>query len=204
MGSLIRALVNGLLWFVALLLRRPRASVHRVHEFLVVVVNTRPDIRTRAVLERIEEALALIAKYQPVRYRHLNRDVRAFLIKREAHRGHYMSRERVIMTELTFLARRDISAAIVASSILHEGVHARVHALARTMAGYHRGVRSAFCRKAELRFGEALPSTLREPVIERARSILARDDDDLWVRSSEQERLAAVARADSKLPREAS
>ena len=38
--------------------------------------------------------------------------------------------ERAVVTELTFLGRRDIGPGLVASSIVHEGVHARVHAMA--------------------------------------------------------------------------
>jgi len=87
-----------------------------------------------------------------------------------------MPQDNVIITELTFLARRDISAAPVASSILHEGVHARVHAMGvyRTEAQLPREER--LCRRAELAFGQALPPVLGAPVVERALASLSLDD----------------------------
>ena len=68
-------------------------------------------------------------RHQPWRLRHLQRDIRGIRVERFACRGAFLPDEGVIITELTFLARRDISAAPVASSILHEGVHARVEAM---------------------------------------------------------------------------
>src|SRR5215216_1134513 len=103
------------------------AEAHAVRGFRVVIENSRPDIETAEVLSRLDEALRLIDEYQPWRLRHLRRDVREFWIVRYPCRGAYLPDERRCMTELTFLARRDITAAPVASSIIHEGIHARVH-----------------------------------------------------------------------------
>ena len=133
----------------------------------VVVENTRPDIATPEVLARLDEALALIEQYQPWRLRHLQRDLRQISVVRFPCRGAYIPAERVCVTELTFLARRDISAAPVASSIVHEGMHARAHLMGvhpdRDLAHEER-----ICRRAELAFGLALPKELGAPVIERA------------------------------------
>src|SRR6476620_6088083 len=102
---------------------------YRIRNFIVVVENTRPDIATRDVLTRLDEALGLIEQYQPWRLRHLRRDLRTIGIVRFPCRGAYLPAERMCIAELTFLARRDITAAPVASSIVHEGMHARVHAM---------------------------------------------------------------------------
>src|SRR5678815_3508709 len=102
------------------------AEVHSVRGFRVVVENSRADIDTASVVSRLDEALVLIETYQPWRLRHLRRDLREFWIVRYPCRGAYLPGERRCMTELTFLARRDITAAPVASSIIHEGIHARV------------------------------------------------------------------------------
>lgn len=157
----------------------PRAAHFTMHGLPVEVVNTRPDIRTDAVVERLDEALSLIAAYQPWRLRHLQRDVRAIRVERFACRGAFIPEHRTIITELTFLDRRDISAAPVASSIVHEGMHARVHAMGvyRIAANLPREER--LCRRAELAFGEALPPALGAPVIERALASLALDDQDV-------------------------
>lgn len=159
------------------------SDVVQVRGFRAVVENTRPDIATAEVLHRFDEALALIEQYQPWRLRHLRRDLAQFWIVRYACRGAYFPAERACMTELTFLARRDITAAPVASSIIHEGIHARVHRM-----GEHFGVpwgardrarEERLCRRAELEFGLALPPALGAPVVERALATLAMADEEV-------------------------
>jgi hypothetical protein len=144
----------------------------------VVVENTRPDIATPDVLERLDEALALIERYQPWRLRHLQRDLRQISVVRFPCRGAYLPAERTCITELTFLARRDITAAPVASSIIHEGMHARAHNMGvrpdRDIAHEER-----ICRRAELAFGLSLPRELGGPVVERAVASLQLDDSDV-------------------------
>jgi hypothetical protein len=140
--------------------------VYSVRDFDVVVDNQRADIATDDVLQRLHDALGLIERYQPWRLRHLHQDLRYFLVVRYPCRGAYFPDERACMTELTFLARTDITAAPVASSIVHEGMHARVHMMgvgARDSAREER-----LCRRAELDFGRSLPPELGAPVIERA------------------------------------
>jgi hypothetical protein len=161
-------------WFA-----RPPALV--VRGVPVVLDNSRADIADADVLSRLDEALALIEQYAPSRMRHLRRDVRAIRVQRFPTRGAYFPDERIILTELTFLARRDISAAPVASSILHEGVHARVHAFRLRVQGGAMGDdamarEERLCRRAELAFGRALPAALGAPVIERAAASLQLDD----------------------------
>ena len=153
------------------------AERHTILGFLVEVDNRRPDIETSVVLARLEEALRLIEQYQPWRLTHLRRDLRQFVIMRYPCRGAFFPAQRTCMTELTFLARTDITAAPVAASILHEGMHARVHARrvrpeARDIAREER-----ICRRAELDFGLALPKQLGAPVVERAVASLELDDE---------------------------
>jgi hypothetical protein len=157
----------------------PRAEQHTIHGFDVLVDNTRPDIATEAVLARLDEALALVERHQPWRLAHMRRDVAQFLVIRYPCRGAFFPDTRSCMTELTFLARRDITPAPVAASILHEGMHARVHAMGcrRDPNGMAREER--ICRRAELEFGLALPPELGEPVVERARASLELGDADV-------------------------
>ena len=151
---------------------------HRIRGINVVVDNTRPDIATRDVLERLDEALALIERHQPWRLRHLQRDLRQIAIVRFPCRGAYLPAEQTCVTELTFLARRDITAAPVASSIVHEGMHARSHRMGvrpdRDMAHEER-----ICRRAELAFGLSLPPELGAPVVERALATLQLSDSEV-------------------------
>ncbi|CAN5526417.1 hypothetical protein BH09GEM1_BH09GEM1_00160 [soil metagenome] len=162
---------------------RARAEEHHVRGFRIVVENTRPDIETTAVLARLEEALVLLEQYAPRRVRHLERDFKQFLVVRFPCRGAFIAESRTCVTELTFLARRDISPAVVASSILHEGVHARVAQFRQRVGGSSgdedRAREERLCRRAEIAFGRALPDELGRPVIERAQASLAMEDMDV-------------------------
>lgn len=156
------------------------ATRHTVRGFAVLVDNSaRPDISPDVVLARLDEALALIERFQPWRLAHMRRDIAQFLIIRYPCRGAFFPDTQSCMTELTFLARSDITAAPVASSILHEGIHARVHAMGcrRDATGMAREER--LCRRAELEFGLALPPELGAPVVERARASLELGDADV-------------------------
>lgn len=166
------------------------SSAHKVKGIVVEVRNTREDIASADVLSRLEEALSLIAEYSPRIFKRLLTDVRIIRIERFPTRGAYLPDERVILSELTFLARRDISAAPVASSILHECTHARIHSfrMALGAASHQRNDaemrqlmarEERLCRKAELEFGMSLPSELGKPVIERALASLSLADADV-------------------------
>jgi hypothetical protein len=145
----------------------------------VFVDNTRADIDTGAVLTRLDEALGLIERTQPWRLRHLQRDLQRIAVIRYPCRGAYIPSEKTCITELTFLARRDISAAPVASSIIHEGVHARIDRLVRAAWVRDAAREERMCRRAELDFGLALPDELGAPVIARARESLGLADEDV-------------------------
>ena len=174
---------------------------HVVRGFPVLVENSRPDIATDVVLRRLDEALALIERHQPWRFAHLQRDVEQFWIVRYPCRGAFFPDTRTCMTELTFLARTDITAAPVASSILHEGMHARVHAMGVSPVDRDMAHEERICRRAELAFGQALPPELGRPVVERAAASLLLDDADVapeidWAEA--QRRQAAIDAAAQK------
>src|SRR4051794_22370624 len=152
-------------------------EVYEIRGFQVAVANTRPDIATRDVLERLDEALGLIERYQPWRLRHLRRDLRQISVVRFPCRGAYIPDDRACITELTFLARRDITAAPVASSIIHEGMHARAHRMGVRPETRDLAHEERICRRAELDFGLSLPQSLGAPVVERALASLALDDE---------------------------
>lgn len=156
-----------------------RGERMRIRGFDVFVDNTRPDIATPDVIERLDEALGLIEATQPWRFRHLRRDLRAIWVVRHPTRGAYFPADRACLTELTFLARRDITAATVASSILHEGVHARIDRCGVRPGSRDLAREERICRRAELAFGQALPANLGEPVIVRANESLALADADV-------------------------
>lgn len=150
-----------------------------VRGFRVVVENDRPDIDTEFVLDRLDAALALIQRHQPARFRHMVRDVVQFWVVSYPCRGAYFPAQRTIMTELSFLHRAaEFTPAVVASSILHEGAHARMYQLRLNGRGlrpesFGRDREERICRRAELDFGHALPPALGAPVVARAEATLA-------------------------------
>ncbi len=180
-----------------------RPVVSEVLGLRVVVINTRPDIATSFVLARFTAAISLIEQYQPWRLRHLRRDTDRIRIAAFPSRGVYFPGERTVVTELSFLAREaEFTPAQVAASILHEGVHARVHEMAvhlgfdlatRDMAREER-----MCRRAEIAFGRALPEALGAAVVARAAGALALDDTGVAPEVDWPEALAAKARADQE------
>lgn len=155
------------------------AELHAMRGFRVVVENTRADIATADVLSRLDEALALIERHQPWRLTHLRRDLRQISVVRYPCRGAYVPAERTCITELTFLARRDITAAPVASSIVHEGMHARAHRMGVRPETRDMSREERICRRAELDFGMSLPPALGAPVVERALASLALTDEEV-------------------------
>ena len=162
----------------------PAVEEHLMRGFRVVVENTRPDIATPDVLARLEEALALVERHQPWRLNHLRRDLNEIRVARFPCRGAFFPGARVCLTELTFLARRDITAAPVAASIVHEGMHARVHAMRERVFRVgddpsQMPREERLCRHAELDFGRALPLELGAPVVERALATLEMEDQDV-------------------------
>ena len=151
----------------------------QLHGIPISVENTRPDIATADVIARLDEALALIEKYQPWRLKHLRRDLDQISVVRFPCRGAWIPDQGACVTELTFLARRDITAAPVAASIIHEGMHARVDRMGVSRYARDRAREERLCRRAELDFGQALPPELGAPVIQRAIESLALVDQDV-------------------------
>ena len=174
--------------------RRLVTSRHTVHGFSVTVVNTRPDVDTAEVIGRLGNALALIERYTPHYARHLRRDFAGILVQRYACRGAYFSDTRLCMVELTFCVNATISEAQIAATILHEGMHARLHALGFPVEMQDRARQERFCRKAEIAFGRLVPGGAT--IVDRAFQALALEDQE--VAPVIDERLAAerVARAD--------
>ena len=143
----------------------------------VAVYNTRPDIETSRVFERLDGALGVIERYQPHRLRRFRRDVRAIVVHRFPCRAAFFGDTRQCLIELTFAGGGQFSDSQVAASIVHEGVHARL--LAMGLAG-HPGCEAReerLCRKAELELGLAVPDG--QAVVERALASLTLDDTEV-------------------------
>jgi hypothetical protein len=154
-----------------------RVSRHLVRGIPVVVNNTRPDIDTNDALARIDRTLALIQRYVPHHFRHLQRDFAYILVERFACRGAYFHEQKACLVELTFSVNPSFSDAEVGATILHEAMHARLHNLGFPLEMEDRARQERFCRRAETEFGELVPGGDR--VVERARLTLAQSDEDV-------------------------
>jgi len=150
---------------------------HRVHGLPVRLLNSRPDIRSDEVLERLGAALDLIAAHAPRRYRRLRTDFSGFLVQRFACRGAFFPDSRECLVELTFTVNPRHSIAEIAASIVHEATHARVARMCRTKPPHWHAREERLCRRAELEFGLALPNG--GVVVERALQSLALSDPEV-------------------------
>lgn len=154
--------------------RRVRRTIRGID---VMLENTRPDISDEDVFARMDEVLGLIERYAPAKLRRLRKDIAGIDVKRFACRGAFFGEARRVLTELTFIVNREFSIAEIASSLLHEGVHARVHAAGvfRTPASLAKEER--LCRATEMWWGHAVPDGAR--VIERASAMETLSDADV-------------------------
>ena len=144
---------------------------------MLTVVNTRADVDTDGVVRRIGEAIAHIDRYTPHYGRHLRRDFGGLVSQRYACRGAYFPDKRLCLVELTFAVNPDFSISQIAATVLHEAMHARLHALGFPREMEDRARQERFCRRAEIEFGRLAPDGA--PVVSRAVAALAGEDEDV-------------------------
>ncbi len=185
---------------VAARLRRsgkaPLIEHSMAHGLPVRILNTRTDIHTKEVLQRLNAALDLIATYTPGRYRRLRRDFAGFVVQRFACRGAFFSESRECLVELTFAVNPRHALSEIAASIVHEATHARVAKMCRSRPADQHAREERLCRRAELELGLALPDGA--VVLERARAALMLDDSGVAPSIDWAEAARRVADADSR------
>jgi hypothetical protein len=155
----------------------PLAEQRVVHGLPVCIINTRPDIQTERVIQRLTAALDLLATYAPRGYRRLRSDLAGFVVQRFACRGAFFPQSRECLVELTFTVNPRHAIPEIAASILHEATHARVARMCKTRPPEHHAREERLCRRAELEFGLALPDGA--VVVQRARESLALGDREV-------------------------
>ena len=177
----------------------PPPAEHRVvHGLPVRIVNTRPDIETEQVVQRLTAALDLIATYAPRRHRRLRHDLAGFVVERFACRGAFFPKSRECLVELTFTVNPGHGLPEIAASIVHEATHARVARMCRTRSPDQHAREERLCRRAELELGLALPDGA--VVVQRARDSLALADREVApvVDWAETQRRVAAADAQAR------
>jgi hypothetical protein len=152
-------------------------SQHQIRGIPVQLTNTRADMDSNQVLQRLTQALDLIADYAPRRFRRLQQDFAAIVVRRFPCRGAFFPQERACLVELTFTVNPRHTIAEIAASIVHEATHARVVRMCGGLPLEQRAREERLCRRAELEFGLALPDGA--VVVERAREALGMADQDV-------------------------
>jgi hypothetical protein len=150
---------------------------HILQGIPVAVSNSRPDIATPDALARLSDALDLIARHAPRRLRRLRHDVAEISVRRFPCRAAFYPEPRACLIELTFLVNPRHTAAEVAASLVHEGVHARIARVGARIDPGNKAREERLCREAELEFGLAIPGG--EVVVERARQSLLLADAEV-------------------------
>jgi hypothetical protein len=168
-------------------------TAHEVRGLPVVVLNSRPDIRTADVLARLERSLGLLERYVPWHFRRLARDFSRLVVLRYPCRGAYDPNDGSCIVELTFCVNPAHGDEEVAATILHEAMHARLHAAGLPLDVEDRARQERFCRRAEIEFGRLVPNG--GVVLERAHASLASSDEEVapmidWQKA--ERRIAAV------------
>ena len=166
-----------------------------VHGLPVRILNTRPEIHTAQVVERLGLALDLIATYAPRCYRRLGTDLAGFVVERFACRGAFFPESRECLVELTFTVNPQVTLPEIAASIVHEATHARVAHWCRSPLPQHRGREERLCRRAELDFGLAMPDGAI--VVARARAALELTEQEVAPTIDWQEAARRVAEVDA-------
>ena len=161
----------------------------------VTLINTRPDIDSESVFRRLDTALGLIQQYQPATFAQISEDFSSIRVVRYPCRAAFYPDSRMCLVELTFTVNPEFTEAQIASSIVHEGMHARVYALGQADPA-ERPDEERMCRQAELEFGRAIPDG--EAIVRRALESLALDDSDVAPVIDWNQAQQAIAEADSR------
>jgi hypothetical protein len=162
------------------LLRRAGAELPEdrvIRGLPVTLINTRPDIESAHVFERLDAALALIERYQPSHFRRMHRDFARIQVRRFPCRGAYFPETRLCLVELTFVVNPEFTPTQVAATILHEAMHARLDNAGVKYETTSAAKHERFCRRAEVEFGMLAPDGA--PVVERALASLESADDEV-------------------------
>jgi hypothetical protein len=113
---------------------------------------------SHAILQRVEEALGLIKRFDPNRYARLCRDLsRIWVLPLPGFNGRYNVTLNACQLDVTFVLHPQTPLALVAATIVHEATHARFqHSGISYREGFRPRIERA-CRRAEIGFAAKLP-----------------------------------------------
>ncbi|HST57990.1 MAG TPA: hypothetical protein VLK84_04870 [Longimicrobium sp.] len=154
---------------------RSASEQRRMHGIDVWVMNDHLHASTEAMFDKIAAALDRVAAVQPWRIGQMRRDFSRIFVRQNTGVRAQFDGERNCVLDTFFVAK--FAPAQVASSIVHEGVHARLRRGGRRVPADLIAWEERLCRKAELGFGLRVPDG--EAVVERALNALALSDADV-------------------------
>ena len=163
--------------------------------FPVTLVNTRANIDSELVFRRLDTALGLIERYQPSTFAQMLQDFSRIHVARYPCRAAFYQDSRMCLVELTFTVNPEFTEAQIASSIVHEAMHAHVYAMGISNPT-ERPDEERMCRQAELDFGMAVPNG--EAIVRRAQESLALCDADVAPVIDWQQAQQAIAEVDAR------
>lgn len=160
------------------------------HTFLGITTALGHDSAEERALcgRKVEAALRLIHDHDPRRLRRIQRDIDGiFLSFTTGDIGCFHQGIRIVALRVDYVASPSTSAAEVASTIVHEGTHARLFALGFDYAPARRARIEAICHRSEAAFARRLPDA--EDLMEQAERRLALKPDVWSYRALQQRRL---------------
>jgi hypothetical protein len=163
-----------------------------VYNVPVWVTNFRRDTTEDHLFDQIEAALSLIAEYQPRRLHRMLQDVERIWVRQHTLcRAAFWPESRSCILDTFFVAT--FPPEQIAASIIHEAIHARVHAFCGPGYLERRTREEALCRKAEIQFGLAIPNG--EAIVMRAHEarVAELSEDAIPIDWAEAYRRAALA-----------
>jgi hypothetical protein len=154
---------------------RSASERRRMHGIEVWVMNDHLHASTDAMFGKVAAALDLVAAVQPWRIGPMRRDFSRIFVRQNTGVRALFDLDRSCVLDTYFVAK--FTPAQVGSSIVHEGVHARLRRGGRRVPADLIAWEERLCRRAELGFGLRVPDG--EAVVERARNALALSDADV-------------------------
>lgn len=172
---MIRRLMEDAIRRVRTAVAHAATNQRRMHGIEVVVRNDYLHASTEAMFHKVQAALGLIADAQPWRIPMLRRDFARIVVRQNTGCRAMFEHSGSCVLDTFFVAT--FAPAQVASSIVHEGVHARLRGGGRVVPPELIAWEERLCRRAELGFGLRIPDGAA--VVERARGSLALSDRDI-------------------------
>jgi hypothetical protein len=154
---------------------RAASDRRTMHGIAVWVLNDGKHASTDAMFATVGAALELIAQAQPWRLVGMRRDFKRIFVRENIGVRAMFEHSGTCVLDTFFVAT--FAPAQVASSIVHESVHARLRRGGRVIPRELVAWEERLCRKAELGFGLRVPGG--EAVVERARASLSLSDRDI-------------------------